>query len=124
VAGAVLGPGAEHLECGHHTERAVEPAAVRDGVDVRADRNRPVQLARQGCPQVSRLVQVDPDPVELVEAPAQEGPRPLPPGRPADAPRTARAAGQPVELAKILDRTPRVQLHQATRSRRIACIRQ
>jgi hypothetical protein len=54
--GAVLGDPAENLDGGHHVERAVEPAAVRDGVDVTADYKRAVGVAPQREPLVPGLV--------------------------------------------------------------------
>jgi hypothetical protein len=42
---AFLGDAAQHLDAGEEVERPVEPAAVRDGVDVAADEERALGLA-------------------------------------------------------------------------------
>ena len=43
---ALLGDPAQHLDAGHHVQAAVEPAAVRDRVDVAADQERALGARR------------------------------------------------------------------------------
>ena len=52
----LLGDPAQDLDAGHHVERSVEPAAVRDRVDVPADQQRPFRVARQREPLVAGRV--------------------------------------------------------------------
>lgn len=47
---------AENLDAGHDVEAAIEPAAVRDGIDVTADDERFLGLAGEGEPEVSGCV--------------------------------------------------------------------
>jgi hypothetical protein len=120
-----LGRGAaQDLQRRHHAEGPVQPAPAGHGVDVRADRERPGPLSRQHRPQVRRLVELDRHPVDLGQALAQEVAGGLPFRRPAHPARALRAAGAAVELAQVGDDPPRRGLHQPTRSRRSACIRQ
>ena len=120
----LLGGRAKHLDGGHHAERAVEPAAGGHGVDVRADGNAPLALARQPGPEVGRLVALHRHAVDRGQTGAKELAGLLPLRGPAHSPRPAGAAGQPVQLPEVRDDAPGVERHQPTRSRRIACIRQ
>ena len=52
IFGALFDP-AHDLDTGHHIQRPVEPAAVRDGVDVPADQQRAFRVARQREPLVA-----------------------------------------------------------------------
>ena len=48
-----VGDPPQHLDAGHHVQRSVEPAAVRDGVDMSADQQRALGVARQREPLVT-----------------------------------------------------------------------
>jgi hypothetical protein len=116
---------AQHLQRGHHAQRAVEPPAAGDGVDVRAHHGRaPRWAVAPARPQIRRRVDFDGDAVDLGQPRAQEVARLGPHWRPAHAPGAVRPAGEPVQLAKVGEDAPGVGLHQPTRSRRSACIRQ
>jgi hypothetical protein len=54
---ALLRDSAEHLGAGDHVQRAVEPAAVRDRVEVAADQQLLVGAAVERPPLVARLVE-------------------------------------------------------------------
>ena len=56
---ALRGDRAQRLERAHHAERAVQPAAVRHGVDVRADDHGLRPVAGEAGPEVAGLVDVD-----------------------------------------------------------------
>ncbi len=49
----LAGVGAQRLEASHHAERAIEPAAVRDRVEMAADDDRAVGIAAQRRPAVA-----------------------------------------------------------------------
>ena len=57
-----LGERAQRLERAHHAERAVEPAAVRHGVDVRADHDGlGARCPRSPAQTIAGLVDLDLD---------------------------------------------------------------
>jgi hypothetical protein len=92
-----------HLHACEDVEAAVEPPAVRHGVHVAADQERPLGLARQREPLVPRLV-------DLLRGAgrrhllAQPLTRPLPRIRPRDALRPVLVAGQLLQLTQLRDR--------------------
>ena len=100
---ALRGDRAQRLERPHHAERAVEPAAVRHGVDVGADHDGVGALTREPRPQVAGLVDLDLD-RQLGERLAQQPARVLPLVRPAQPPRPAGTAGQLGERTQVGDR--------------------
>ena len=98
----VLGDPPQHLDAGEHVEAAVEPAAVRHGVDVAAEQERALGRARQREPLVPGLVDL------LLGARrhdllAQPLARPLPRLGPRDALRAVLVAGQLLQLAELGD---------------------
>ena len=97
------GQRAQHLEPAHHAQRAVEPAAGRDGVEVRTDDHRVGALAAQVGPQVAGLVLLDLH-RQGGQLLAQHRPRLGPLGRPAQAARAGRAAGAVGERDHVLTR--------------------
>ena len=107
----LLGDPPQHLHPGHHVQAAVEPAAVRHRVDVPADQQRPVGLAREREPLVPGLVDLLRGERALVAQPLA---RPLPGLGPGDALRAVLVAGQLLELAQLLDRAGGVERHGAT----------
>jgi hypothetical protein len=72
----LVGERAQDLEAGEDVQRAVEPAPVRDGIQVAAEDDGPLGVARQRRPGVPRGVPVDldaRDPVELGAQPVAGG---------------------------------------------------
>ena len=109
---AARGRLAQHLERRHHAERAVEPAAVRHRVHVRADDDRVGPLAVEHGPDVAGLVDVDAH-GKLREATSHELARTHPLIGPAHAPRAIRPAGQLGEPAQVGDHARRVESRRA-----------
>ncbi len=103
----------QHLDAGHHVQAAVEPAAVRHGVDVAADEDGLVGGAAQSEPLVARRVDglLRPGPVH---PPAQPFTCPFPGLRPRHPLRTVLVTGQLLELAELLHDTARLEWHAAT----------
>ncbi len=99
---AFLGDPAQHLDARDDVEGAVEPAAVRDGVDVAADQERPLGGARQREPLVAGLVDlfVGAGRDDLLAQPLA---RALPRLGPRDALRAVLVAGQLPQLAQLRD---------------------
>ena len=96
------GQRAHDAERGEEAERAVEPAAGRDRVDVRPDDDEALRraVARQRGPDVPRRVALDGDRqvLELREQPVARG---LPVRRPREAPRAVGPAEALVQLAEV-----------------------
>ena len=77
------GEAPHHLDAGDDVQRSVQPAAVRDGVDVPADQHAPARIARKRPPLVARPRRPRISmPVELARQPFL---RPHPRVRPGDA---------------------------------------
>jgi len=97
-----LGDAAENLDAGDEVERAVEPPAVRDGVDVPADQKRPIRGARKREPLVPGLVGLflDPEGLGLSGEPFA---RPDPRVGPRDALGALFVAGELAELVELVD---------------------
>ena len=98
----VLGDPPQHLDRGEQVEGAVEPAPVRHGVDVPAEQEGTVRLARQREPLIPRLVDlfVGPDRNHFLAQPLAPA---LPRLGPRDALRPVLVAGQLLELTQLGD---------------------
>ena len=107
-----VGVRAQRLERGHEPERAVEPAAGRHGVDVRADDHEAVLLAREVGPHVAGGVGGDLD-RQLLELRAHELARLDPLVGPAHAAGAVRPAGQLRQLLEVREDAVGVH-HDAT----------
>ena len=90
---ALGGDPPQHLDAGHDVQAAVEPAAVRDRVDVAADQQRALGGAPQREPLVARLVDLL-DRAGLRDLAAEELARLLPGLRPGDPLRAVLVAGE------------------------------
>jgi hypothetical protein len=101
----------QHLHPRHYAECAVEPASVRHGVDVRADRHGLLGLTRQTRPEVARLVDVGLDALDLRQPLSEERARLLPHRRPADPLRAVRAPREAVQLTEVGDDALGLDLH-------------
>ena len=101
---------AQHLDAAHDVETAVEPAAVRHGVDVAADEQRAVGGAAQREPLVACLVDLLLD-RHRGELAAEPLPRPLPGLRPGNPLGTVLVAGQLLELAQFVHGAGRLERH-------------
>ena len=103
---AVLGKTTDDLDPGHDVQGPVEPAAVRDRVDVPADQHRALARPAQRPPLVPGLVDLvlERQPAELVAEPRA---RPLPGLRPGDPLRAVRVAGQLAQLLQLGNRSAR-----------------
>ena len=111
---AAIGVRAQRADGAEDAERAVEPAAGRHRVDVRADDHEVVAVARQVSPEVAGGVDLDLH-RQLLEARAQELARLHPLVRPADAPRAVGPAGQAGQLAQVREHEVGVhRRHEAT----------
>jgi hypothetical protein len=109
-----LGGAAQHLERAGDAEHAVEPAAVRHRVDVRADDHHPLAGAAQVRPDVAGLVPLDVRAGRLELLPDVAAClHPL--VGPADAARAAgvAAAGQVGERVQVGDRAGGIERHQS-----------
>ena len=94
----------------HHAEGAVEPAAVGDGVEVRADRERALALvAVEARPDVSGLVVLARG-SDLVEQLAEERARLVPGLGPGDALGASVVGRAALKLAQVGDHAVRVDL--------------
>ena len=116
----VLGEPPHHLHPGHHVQAAVEPAAVRDRVDVPADQHRPLRRPAQRPPLVARLVEL------VLERQAVElAPQPLarrrPGVRPGDPLRAVLVAGQLTQLLQLGDGSRGIERHGAMLTRAAEC---
>ena len=100
---AARGEGAQDLEAAEDAERAVEPAAVGDGVDVAAEHDVSGAPAREDRPEVAGLVGVDRH-RQLGEALAQPGARLRPGVGPRDALGAALVLGQLAQRAEVRER--------------------
>src|SRR5262249_10228779 len=103
-------PGTENAEPAHHAAGSVEPAAVRHGVDVRADRQGRIALPREVRPGVAGLVDLGLEadlPQELAEVLTRRPPS-LSPAEPLGAVLVARPPGQ---LAQVGDHALGVDPH-------------
>jgi hypothetical protein len=113
---------AQHLEAADHVERAVEPAAVRDRVDVAADDHEAIVIARRAGPRVAGLIGLDRhavDPVELAAQPLARGDPGVGPG---DALSAVVIAGTPPQLLQPGDGARRVRRrHQRTAAAGAGC---
>ena len=103
---------AQDLERRAHAEAAVEPAAVGHGVDVRADDDDLVALARNGRPQVPGDVALD-GRVGLLELAEQPFARLAPVLAPGEPVRPVGVAGQLLQLFQVLERTLPVEVRHA-----------
>ena len=108
---------AQHLDRGQQAEAAVEPAAVRHGVDVRADDDDLLALAGDRRPQVPGDVALDRGVGlgELAEQPLARRAPVLAPRQPARAVRPTRQLRQ---LVQVLERTLPVEVRHARHDRR------
>jgi hypothetical protein len=97
---AVGGQRAQQLEPGHHAECAVEPAALRDAVEVAAHDEHVRTGAGQHRPQVAGGVGVDLD-GQRPQLLAEQGAGLQPLRRPRQAPRSLRPARASVELPEV-----------------------
>ena len=108
---AAGGQRAEHLQRRQHAEAAVEPAAIRNGVDVAADDEGLRRAALERRPQIAGLIDLDAD-REVRQQPAlplaRSGPG-IGPGQPLGA---ALVSGELRELAQLGDHSPRVGGHR------------
>src|SRR5919199_262946 len=109
---------AQHLQRRRNAEAAVQPAAVGHGVDVGANHDDVGHLAGEGRPQVAGLVDLD-HAWQFGELGAQPVARLLPLGRPAEAPRAIRAAGQRRQLAQVAYDAVGADLSGSRRCRRM-----
>jgi hypothetical protein len=96
----------QHLRAGDHIERAVEPAPVRDRVEVPTDDQRPFRLPGHGPPLVPRLVELHLDPVELAGHPVL-GPHPR--VRPGHTLSAVLCSGQLLQLVELGDGPLRIE---------------
>jgi hypothetical protein len=98
----VPGDAPQHLHARHDVERAVEPAAVGDGVDVAADDESALGVAPEREPLVARRVRLllDPERGELAGEPLL---RTRPRFGPRDALGAVLVARELAELAQLLD---------------------
>ena len=108
---ALLRLGPERLDGAVDAERAVEPAAGRHRIRVRADDHEAIALPGHQGPEVPGGVDRDLD-RQLVQPRAQEVARLRPLVRPADAPRAVGPARQAGELAEVFENA--VGVHVAT----------
>jgi hypothetical protein len=114
---------AQHLDRGEEAEAAVEPPAVRDGVDVRPDHDDLVAFARDRGPQVPGDVALDGRVGlrELAEQPFACAAPILAPREPAC---PVRPAGQLRQLVQVLERTLPVEVrHGGTLGATPGCVR-
>src|SRR5581483_2214094 len=109
---ALPGHATQYLHPGEDVEAAVEPAAVRNRVDVAADQQRALGGSGQREPLVPRRVDLldRPRPGDLV---AQPRTRALPRLRPRDPLRTVLVAREPAQLLELGDGAGRVERHLA-----------
>jgi hypothetical protein len=109
------GEPAQHLEPRQHVERAVEPAAVGDRVEVAADDHEAIVVARSARPRVAGLVGLDGHAVDHVELAPQPLARDDPGVGPRDALGAVGVARQPAQLGQPCDRAGGVGVrHQRT----------
>ena len=106
----LLGQPPQHLDSAHDVQAAVEPAAVRDGVDVPADQQRTLGGAGQREPLITGLVDLLLD-GHSRELPAQPLARALPRLRPRHALGAVLVPGQRLELAQLFDGAGRLERH-------------
>ena len=101
----------QHLETAQHVQAAVEPAPVRDRVEVAADHHGALGGSRERRPEVAGLVGLDAH-GQLREPLAV----PVPPARPglgpAHALRAALVAGERLELAQLGDGAGGIERHR------------
>src|SRR5262249_13074669 len=98
---------AERLERRHHTKRAVQPAAIRDRIEVAADDHRLRRCSGERDPVIAGGVGVDGE-AERRELVLEPGAR-LPPDGPPREALSAVGGGSPRgELAQVVDHAPRV----------------
>ena len=97
-----IGMRAQRLDRGEDPEGAVQPAAGRHRVHVRADDDEAVALPRQLGPEIAGGVDRDLD-RQLVQARAQQLARPRPLVCPANPPRAVGAARQAGQLAQVIE---------------------
>jgi hypothetical protein len=106
---------AQHLQPGDDVERPVQPAAVRDGVEVAAEHDEPLGLAGSGRPRVAGLVGLDRHALDPVELGAQPLARRDPRVGPGDALGAVLVLRQLSDPAQARDRAGRVdRCHQRT----------
>src|SRR5262249_39085160 len=108
----LLGDPAQHLDAGEEVEAAVEPAAVRDRVDVAADQQLSIRGTRQGEPLVSGLVDLLLD-GDAVEPAAEPLPRRRPRVGPGNPLGTVLVAGQLLELTQLRDGAGGLERHRS-----------
>src|SRR4029453_18966845 len=115
---------AQDLEAGDDVQAAVEPAAVRDRVQVSADDDEALRVAGGGGPEVPGRVAVDGDAVDARQLLAEPVVGGLPGVGPGDALRSVLVSGEAPELSQSLDRPRGVDLahvgNLAARGRRRA----
>src|SRR6478735_1180428 len=99
----LFGDAPQHLDGREHVEAAVEPASVRHGIDVAAEQERALRLARQREPLVPGLVDLllGADRHDLLAQPLA---RALPRLRPGDTLSAVLVAGQLLQLPQLRDR--------------------
>ena len=105
---ALGGDPAQDLEPGHDAQAAVEPAAVRHGVQVTADQQLTIRPAAQCHPEIGGLVQLTLH-GQAGELAAKPRPRRRPRGGEGDALRSAGVARQPAQLLQIGDHDARIK---------------
>ena len=110
---ALLGDPAQHLGARDDVEAAVEPAAVRDRVDVAADQDGALRLAAQRPPVVAGCVALALE-REAVEEPVEPGAGRVPRVRPRDALGAVLVARELLELAQLRDDATGIEGHGAT----------
>ena len=108
---------AQHLDRGQQPEAAVEPAAVRHGVDVRADDDDLLALARDRRPQVPGDVALD-GRVGLGQLAEQPLARRAPVLAPREPARPVRSTRQLRQLVQVLERTLPVEVRHGRDDRR------
>ena len=104
----LLGEAPHHLDAGDDVQRPVQPAAVRNRVDVAADQHRLLGAARQRPPLVAGLVDLRLERNLLVQPVLRTHPG----VGPGDTLSAVGVAGQLLQLAKLGDDTARVEWHR------------
>ncbi len=102
----LAGDPAQHLDRGDEVQAAVEPAAVRDRVDVASEQQRPIRVAAQRPPAVAGLVHLGLE-RQALELRCEPLLGPGPRRRPGDALGAVLVAGELAQLAQLGDRPAR-----------------
>ena len=109
---ALLGDPPQHLDARHDVQGPVEPAAVRDGVDVAADQERAVVTPRKREPLAAGLVGLLAG-ARPLDPPGEPLPRPRPRVRPGHTLSAVLVARQLLQLAELGDGAGGIERHRA-----------